>query len=117
MPVRTRVVRIWSAIWGRGCQWVVLDVSKRSLGLVGLTPHKEGSDWEVSYQFMPGAWGNGYATEAIAYLLDHAPVTRVIAETQVANGASCRLLERIGFVEEIRLVRFGAEQIIYARET
>jgi [ribosomal protein S5]-alanine N-acetyltransferase len=74
----------------------------------------------LSYEFHPDAWGHGYATEATRRALDFAlndlAFERLIAETQTANSASCRLLERLGMKEERRIQRFGAEQAIYASE-
>lgn len=37
----------------------------------------------------------------------------LIAETQTANQASCRLLEKVGKKRVKTLSRFGAEQVIY----
>ncbi|MBP1988241.1 GNAT family N-acetyltransferase [Halolamina salifodinae] len=52
----------------------------------------------------PDAWGNGYALEAGAFLLDHAfrshRLHRISATVAASNGASRRLCERLGFVEE-----------------
>ncbi|APX13634.1 hypothetical protein BWR18_02090 [Tateyamaria omphalii] len=89
----------------------------QALGLVELGPHKDGTDHEVSYQFDPAVWGHGFACEAVSAVIVHAlhmgVLRRVIAETQSANAASCRLLERVGMTEMVRVQRFGAEQIIY----
>lgn len=88
------------------------------IGLMSITKHKDGSDYELSYQFHPSHWGNAFAleasTEALRYALEELGHTRLIAETQVANIASCKLLERLGMQEVQRLTRFGAEQAIYA---
>jgi RimJ/RimL family protein N-acetyltransferase len=54
--------------------------------------------------FLPTVWGNGYATEASAHLLDHAflgrGLHRVSASVSAANEASIALCERLGFVHE-----------------
>ena len=90
----------------------------RPVGLVFISKHRDGEDSELSYQFSPDAWGMGYAIEATRRVLDFAmndlSLGRLIAETQSANKASCRLLERLGMTEQRRVQRFGAEQIIYA---
>jgi [ribosomal protein S5]-alanine N-acetyltransferase len=90
----------------------------RPLGMIFVSSHKDGEDFELSYQFQPGAWGRGYAAEAAKRILDYAlsdmRLPRLIAETQSTNVASCRLLERLGMKELRRVPRFGAEQIIYA---
>ncbi|WP_369076619.1 GNAT family N-acetyltransferase, partial [Rhizobium sp.] len=73
------------------------------IGIVSISVHKDGEDSELSYEFHPDAWGHGYATEATRRALDFAlndlAFERLIAETQTANSASCRLLERLGMKE------------------
>ncbi|WP_299609485.1 GNAT family N-acetyltransferase [uncultured Tateyamaria sp.] len=101
--------------------WVVsLTERNQSIGLVELGLHKDGKDYEISYQFAPDFWGMGFATEAIRevvrHALDEAGLRRIIAETQGANSASCRLLRELGMVEVERVQRFGAEQIIFATD-
>ena len=99
--------------------WVVgLKDRNEPIGLVELGPHKDKKDYEISYQFRPTFWGSGYANEAVQAVINQAldanGLERVIAETQSANSASCRLLCRLGMVEVERVKRFGAEQIIFA---
>lgn len=99
--------------------WMVVWVERRrAIGLVELGPHKDGRDYEVSYQFLPSAWGHGLAREAVAVVLKNAlssaGLSKVIAETQSANTASCRLLRSLGMVEQKRVERYGAEQIIFS---
>ncbi len=101
--------------------WVAcLTSTGHPIGLVETGPHKNGTDIEVSYQFRPAFWGQGLAREALlpvlAHALDGAGTDRIIAETQSANAASCRLLEALGMVEVERLERFGAEQVIFATQ-
>jgi len=87
------------------------------LGIVMLDRHHDLEDIEISYVFLPEHWGRGYATEAVRQALGHAFGTmglrRVVAETQAANAASVRLLERLGFQLLRQVVRFGAKQSIY----
>lgn len=98
--------------------WLVeKKATAQAIGLAFLSHHKDGEHLELSYQFHPEAWGNGFATEAMRRLRDHAlndlSCRRLIAETQVANVASCRLLERLGMTELRRVRRFGLQQAIY----
>ena len=90
------------------------------LGVVLLDRHHDLEDIEVSYLFLPEHWGRGYASAAVRQVLAHAFGTiglcRVVAETQSANAASVRLLERLGFRLLRKVVRFGAEQSIYLAE-
>jgi len=55
----------------------------------------------LTYVFDDGAWGHGYATEAVHELLSWAFATlnlnRVQAETDTRNGASVRVLTKLGF--------------------
>ncbi len=100
--------------------WVVKPQKQKiAIGLMVLNPHKDGADYEVSYEFRPSSWGQGFANEATTCVVDHAindlGLQRVIAETQSANSASCRMLEKLGFIEEQRLERFGTEQVIFAK--
>ena len=98
--------------------WLVcLRNAKRPIGLVELGPHKDGKDYEVSYQFDPTYWGRGFASEAVRAVvkqaLDGHGLSQIIAETQSANAASRRLLRNQGMVEIDRVHRFGAEQVIF----
>lgn len=72
------------------------------------------SEFEVSYQLLPEWWGLGLAAEAVAAVIGwfwrtHADDS-LIAVTQSANAASCRLLERLGFVFEREFEEFDALQ-------
>jgi len=96
---------------------VRLKESGALIGIIAVAPHHNAVDKEVSYQFLPEYWGKGYASEAVKWTLDHCRdalgLSHVVAETQVANARSCRLLEHMGFVIDCELVRFGAQQRIY----
>lgn len=58
----------------------------------------------LGYILKEAAWGQGYATEAARALLrwafDTLDLNRVQAETDTRNGASARVLEKLGFVRE-----------------
>ena len=88
-----------------------------SIGIVSLGKHHNKIDTEISYQLLPEWWGRGYATEAVQAILTHAltvlGLPRVIAETQIANIASCRLLKRMGMRLQGTVERFGAKQGIF----
>ena len=88
------------------------------LGVVSLDQHHDGKDIEVSYALLPEYQGRGFATEAVQFALRHAfcqmGLARVIAETQSLNARSVALLNRIGMLFQRTVIRFGAEQSIYA---
>lgn len=99
--------------------WVVREkAANHFMGLVSLDQHHDGVDTEISYQFLPKWWGAGYAAEVVQVIIHYAltelGLPKVIAETQTANTASCRLLERLGMNLEKTITRFGAEQAIYS---
>ena len=101
--------------------WVIRAKDSSSLeeiGIVSLTRHHNNIDTEISYQLLPEWWGKGYGTEAaraiVKYALTVMNLPRVVAETQIANIASCRLLESVGMGLERTVQRFGAKQGIFA---
>ncbi|MGE7602427.1 GNAT family N-acetyltransferase [Peribacillus sp. NPDC097675] len=91
--------------------------TKAFIGLISLDTHHHGISTEVSYQLLPKWWGDGYATEAINEIINYAfnklKLTEIVAETQTANRASCRLLEKLGFNLRETVHRFGEIQSIY----
>jgi ribosomal-protein-alanine N-acetyltransferase len=97
--------------------WIVCTFDRQAaIGLIVLSPHKDGAHYEISYEFHPDHWRKGFAFDATSRALVHAlsdtPVTEILAETQSANHASVRLLQKLGMAEIQRQERFGAEQII-----
>lgn len=99
--------------------WAVrLIENNEFVGLVSLDRHHDGISVEVSYQFLPKYWGCGYAEEVIRetihYGFDELMINRIVAETQSANKASCKLLQKIGMDLEETVTRFGAEQYIFS---
>lgn len=99
--------------------WVIKNKHQNKfMGLISLDTHHDGISREVSYQLLPKWWGCGYATEVVERIIDYAfndlSLPRVIAETQSANKASCRMLEKVGMRLEQKVQRFGAEQSIYS---
>lgn len=62
---------------------------------------------EIGYWLGREFWGRGIATEVLTlvsqYLLTHTAVVRITAQVFVGNTASCRVLEKCGFIQEARL--------------
>jgi RimJ/RimL family protein N-acetyltransferase len=79
----------------------------------------------IGYMLGPHAWGRGIATEALAALADAAFVrtdlVRLEANVYAWNPASCRVLEKCGFVREGVLRRSSfkdgeiTDEFVYAR--
>jgi ribosomal-protein-alanine N-acetyltransferase len=115
---RPAVIRSYLNVGPGEFTWTArIRKSASPVGLISVTKHKDGREFELSYQFHPNAWGRGYAFEAasatLRFVLEKRGLKRLVAETQVANAASCRLLERLGMSERQRLLRYGEEQVIY----
>jgi RimJ/RimL family protein N-acetyltransferase len=75
------------------------------VGSVQLAPIVDTRGWaNLGAWIHPKAWGNGYATEACAHLLDYGfadlRLHRVGASIDTGNAASIALTERLGFVHE-----------------
>jgi [ribosomal protein S5]-alanine N-acetyltransferase len=71
------------------------------IGMCGLLRREALPEPDLGYAFLPGAWGRGYATEAGRAVLDHARhvlgLARILAIVSPGNGASIRVLEKLGF--------------------
>src|SRR3990167_2090813 len=80
-----------------GLYTVFLKDTSKIIGLCGLHHSEFESDIELSYMFFPEYWGKGLATETILACLEEGfkklKLKRIIAITQKANIASCRLLK------------------------
>lgn len=100
--------------------WAVYEKqTNTACGLICLDQHHDGEYYELSYQFLPEWWGKGYAKQCalavLHYAFEQLKVDKIIAETQCANRASCRLLESIGMTIDKQVERFGAQQYIYSK--
>src|SRR5262249_39843495 len=64
-------------------------------------PPGEDRTVEIGYSVVPERQGRGYASEAVralvAWALAHPQVAAVVAESDLDNAASIRVLERVGF--------------------
>ena len=73
---------------------------------------------ELGYALKPSAWGKGYAFEAAAATLEYAFAKlgrdRVVAITRPENRASIRLAERIGMVNERKVLWKGKAAYLFS---
>jgi [ribosomal protein S5]-alanine N-acetyltransferase len=82
-----------------------------AIGGIGfhLQPDVERVSAEIGYWLGEGFWGRGIATDSLqgvtAYAIEHHGLTRVFAIPFATNAASCRVLEKAGYVLEGRLRR------------
>ena len=88
-----------------------IDVGGEAVGSVGfvLRHDVERVSAEIGFWLAEPLWGRGIATEALAAMTDYAiathTLTRVYALPFAWNAASCRVLEKTGYVLEARLRR------------
>ena len=88
-----------------------IDVAGEAAGGIGfaMMPDVERVSAEIGYWLAEPFWGRGIATEAVEAVTRHAIAThgftRVFALPFATNTASCRVLEKAGYVLEGRLRR------------
>ena len=80
---------------------------------------------QIGYTIVRACWNRGYATEAVtaltAYAFDRFPLHRIAASVDPRNLASCRALEKSGYVKEAHFRRSDwfkgewADDAVYAR--
>jgi len=99
------------------CLRCSISNSRRFAGIVDISPHHNPKNKELSYQFLSSLWGKGYAYEVtnsvLQYCINVLDIHFLVSETQTANVKSCRLLEKLGFKQSEKIIRFGSEQSIY----
>ena len=70
------------------------------LGWVALFEFADSADYEVGYRLVKSAWGQGIATEAAGFMIDHGFKTmnlaKICAVTHQNHSASQKVLEKIG---------------------
>lgn len=80
-----------------------------------------GPDVELGYTLARGAWGKGYATELGQALVEYAftvlRVPRVVAQVELANTASRRVLAKLGMTERGERIAYGRPHLLYAVES
>jgi RimJ/RimL family protein N-acetyltransferase len=101
---RMRRARDHYARRGFGFWGVVEKATGKLIGACGIKELEGGPDIEVGYHLARAAWGRGYATEAagacLRYAFERVGLDRVLGVVQPPNGASRRVLEKIGMTFE-----------------
>ncbi|WP_230875024.1 GNAT family N-acetyltransferase [Lysinibacillus cavernae] len=97
--------------------YISLKTTGEFIGLVSIDEYHDKELYELSYQFLPQYWGKGLAFEVLTQVIEeglkHLNISSIVAETQTANSASCRLLEKLGMHKVQVIERFGHEQAVY----
>ncbi|MGK9147035.1 GNAT family N-acetyltransferase [Plantibacter flavus] len=106
--------------------WIVLAVEERSSAtVIGEVLLKRADDaartGEVGYAFARSAQGRGLASEAVRAILELGFATfglrTIVAQVELGNAASARLLARLGFVRDAETVNAadGIELAVFRR--
>jgi RimJ/RimL family protein N-acetyltransferase len=86
-----------------------IAVQDEAVGSIGFVLHHdvERVSAEIGYWLAEPFWGRGIVTEALravtAYAIEHHALARIYAVPFAWNAASCRVLEKAGYVLEARL--------------
>ena len=86
--------------------YAVATIDGGFIGTIGLHL-KPGEPAEIGYWLGEAYWGLGYASEAVGALVaaaDEAGCDCIAARALTSNGASCRVLEKSGFIETSRRI-------------
>ncbi|HQT84283.1 MULTISPECIES: GNAT family N-acetyltransferase [Acidiphilium] len=103
--------------------WVIIRRDpRRHIGTLQATLFADGGLW-IGYMISPDAWGNGFATEAVAWLIgavqEMFPGRQMLASVDTRNTGSIRVLEKTGFArlrtEPATIYDEVTEDHIYAR--
>jgi ribosomal-protein-alanine N-acetyltransferase len=101
------------SFWG-----VVERASGELVGDAGLYRTPSG-EVELGYTLAAASWGRGYATEAAEAWLEAAfgtlGIAEVIALAEPANGASLRVLEKVGMRRTGERKAFGRPHVVFRR--
>jgi RimJ/RimL family protein N-acetyltransferase len=85
---------------GRFLGWFQLVADRDRSGGASAGRQLETTEVELGYRLRPDAWGQGFASEGAAVLLADAlsrpDVVRVYAHALLSNGASIRVMHKIG---------------------
>lgn len=99
--------------------WLIVgNVESQSaiVGVVELDQHHDGVDVELSFALLPAHWGKVIGVFSARFALCHAfeclGPTKIVAETQAANGRVLALLNRVEMRFQREVVRFGQRQTI-----
>jgi RimJ/RimL family protein N-acetyltransferase len=101
-------------LWG---MW--LEGGSPLSGFAGLWPFRDPPEMELVYGVADHLAGQGYASEmaraVVAHCFERLAMPAVRASTDVANTASVRVLEKLGFDLERRATVGGLDTVFYTR--
>ena len=108
----TALIDVASKRWdsGEGYSWTI-TVPPDDHAIGSLACSVRGHSAEIGYVLARNAWGRGYASEAAKAVLEWATsladIQRIWSTCDVDNGASARVMEKIGMTREGVLRRYA----------
>lgn len=103
---------------GFGRWAAVLKESGAMIGFCGLKHLADLDEVDIGFRFLPEYWGQGLATEAalatLGFGLSTIGLARVIGLVLQENGASVRVLEKIGMVADGEIDYEGLRALRYS---
>jgi RimJ/RimL family protein N-acetyltransferase len=105
---------------GFGLWHVALRTDGTAIGMCGLLKRDTLEHADIGFAYLPAWWGQGYAREAAAAVLDYGTRTlglpRIVAIVSPDNAGSIRVLEHIGLARERSLPvnGDGRETLLYS---
>jgi len=102
-------------------KWLAEErTSGRFIGWFSLNYVPQTVEVEVGYRLLPGAWGQGFATEGARALVQHGfeavGLYRIIGLTHSDNRASQRVLQKAGLHDAGRGRYYGRELRVFVAE-
>ncbi len=101
--------------------WAAVERARGEIVGAGLLQRLEGGpEVEVGYHLARRVWGQGYATEIartlVGYGFDRLGLDRIVGVAYPENRASCRVLEKAGFIYQGRRHAYGQDLEYYIIE-
>lgn len=112
--LRSRPLRDYT-VYGFGRMACIEDSSGRLVGFCGLKYLEDLGEVDIGYRFVPDCWGKGYATESALAVMGTAGehgISRIIGLVEPGNGASARVLEKLGLVFERHVQPEGCSKVL-----
>jgi RimJ/RimL family protein N-acetyltransferase len=101
---------------GYGRWAAVYKPTAKVIGFAGLKYLEDVGEVDLGYRFFKEHWGKGLATEAsravLTYGVDTLQLQRIIGIADIANKASIRVLEKVGFRFE-RLTTYQDQEVAW----
>lgn len=105
---------------GFGLWHVALRGDGTPIGMCGLLKRDTLDDVDIGFAYLPAWWGQGYAREAAAAVMDYGrrelAIPRIVAIVSPDNAGSIRVLEHLGlrFDRKLQVNGDGRETALYS---